>query len=639
MTTMDFFGHQQRARSASKWLVVLFVLAVVSIIVLVYLVAIVTLNVSDVRGGVWQPAVFFAVAGGVVATVVIAMLFKTTQLSAGGGTVAQMMGGRRVDPATTDHLDKVLHNVVEEMAIASGIPVPEVYVLDGEPGMNAFAAGWGTEDAAVAVTRGLLENLDRDELQGVIAHEFSHVFHGDMRLNIRLMGVLFGIMCLTTIGRILLYSGGGRDRKNGGGVVVFGLALVLIGFLGVLFARLIQAAVSRQREYLADASAVAYTRNPRGIGMALAKIGGIGSVVENAHADETSHMMFATGVKSLIGGAFATHPPIVDRVTRVLPAVKSVLQQSESMAAAVDSVAPPAGAAGFAGGAARAPGAAAGGVRSSALLEHVGDPQPEHVAAARELIEQLPLDLVAAAHDPNEAPALVLAMLFDRDSRARDAQLEQLAERDTPAIQRARMFVPTLGQAGERALLPLLEMAIPALRRLPAAEREQLRRTARHLAEADEEITPFEFALLKTIEKFVPASGDGARPTQNRRRPTALAQHGDAIAVVLSTLARAGTEDEAEIERAFTTAARHLAIPSNLNLLPPAQSTVIALERSLDELEPVSPHGKRNLLAACVAAAGADGTILPSEADLLRAIAELWDCPIPLVVSHAAANA
>ncbi|MCA8949158.1 MAG: M48 family metallopeptidase, partial [Planctomycetes bacterium] len=371
MTTMDFFGHQQRARSASKWLVVLFVLAVLGIIALIYLVATVTLNVSDTRRGVWQPELLVVVTGGVVAVVVIAMLYKTNQLSQGGGTVAQMLGGRRVEPGSGDLQERTLHNVVEEMAIASGIPVPEVYVLDGERGLNAFAAGWGTRDAAITVTRGLLEQLDRDELQGVVAHEFSHVFHGDMRLNIRLMGVLFGIVCLTTIGRIMLHSMRG-NRKNGGGFVVFGLALIVIGWLGVLFARLIQAAVSRQREFLADSSAVQYTRNPRGIGLALAKIGGLGAVIENAHAEEASHMMFADGVKRFLGGAFATHPPIKDRVVRLLPAVAGALAKGTPMVNAVDAAAPPsapadAAVAGFAGGG-DAASAAASGVSTAALL-------------------------------------------------------------------------------------------------------------------------------------------------------------------------------------------------------------------------------------------------------------------------------
>ncbi|MCR9248163.1 MAG: M48 family metalloprotease [bacterium] len=637
MTTMDFFGHQQRARSASKWLVVLFIAAVIAIIALIYVVAIVTLNVSDVRGGFWQPGVLLAVTGGVLATVVIAMIYKTNQLSQGGGAVARMMGGRLVDPGTTDLQDRTLHNIVEEMAIASGIPVPEVYVLDNENGLNAFAAGWGTDDAAVAVTRGLLDKLDRDELQGVIAHEFSHVFHGDMRLNIRLMGVLFGIVCLTTIGRILLHTGGG-NRKNGGGVVVFGLALIIIGWLGVLFARLIQAAVSRQREFLADASAVQYTRNPRGIGMALAKIGGLGAVVENAHADEASHMMFADGVQRFIGGAFATHPPIGDRVVRVLPSVAAALKKGEPMTAAVDAAAPPNTAKGFTGGGAAAPQTPpplpTGSIGRNEFIQSVGDPQPQHVAAARELLAELPLDLVAAAHDRSRAGALVLALLMERDPTARDAQLEVLPDRDTAEIQAARMFVPSLEEVEQRALLPLVEMAIPALRTSSPAERDHLRRSARALAEADDELSPFEFALLKTLEKHVPSS-TAVPPSRRSTRPSALTHHLDEVATVLSVLAHTGAEgDETAATEAFAQGVRELGVGNSLTLRPMAGCPITALEASLDGLASISPLGKRNLLAACAAAAAADGVISAAEADLLRALAEIWNCPIPLVAGE-----
>ena len=624
MATMDFFGHQQRARSASKWLVLLFIAAVIGIIDLINLVAITTFTVADVRGGAWQPDILAAVAGGVTVVVVLAMLYKTNQLSSGGGKVARMLGGHPVSPDTNDPKRRMLHNIVEEMAIASGIPVPEVYVLSNEAGLNAFAAGWTTKDAAVAVTQGMLDQMNRDELQGVIAHEFSHVFHGDMRLNIRLMGVLFGIVCIATIGRITVQVlGRGSSNRKGGaaGIVIFGVALILIGWLGVLFARLIQAAVSRQREFLADSSAVQYTRNPKGIGMALAKIGGIGAALKNPHADEASHMMFADGVKRFLGGSFATHPPLATRVERVLPGFATELKNHAGMMTeAVAAMTPPPGTSGFSGG---------GAIGASEFVGSVGDPQPEHIDAARELIEGLPLDILAAARDPQRAGPLALGLLLERDATAREAQLAGFDGKDEAMVQEARMLAPALAQLPHRTRLPLLEMAIPALRQQPPAERLALRQRARALAEADDRITPFEFALLKTLERHVPAE---AEPRHGRRgRPTALVQHPRETTMVLSTLAWAGAGDD---EEAATNAFEHgrLALGNSIpgELLPRQQCSMAALEPSLDALESVSPQGKRNLLAACAEAASADGEIAAEEADLLRALAELWECPVPL---------
>ncbi|MEC8651640.1 MAG: M48 family metallopeptidase, partial [Planctomycetota bacterium] len=413
---MDFFGHQDQARKASGRLVWLFVAAVVCIILLIYAAAKAFLIVGDVsEQGLIDLPVLGAVAGAVSALVVGAMAFKSAQLRGGGAAVAEMMGGRLVDPHTRDPQERVLMNVVEEMSIASGVPVPDVFVLEAEAGVNAFAAGWSTKDAAVAVTKGALETFSRDELQGVIAHEFSHIFHGDMRLNIRLVGTLFGIICLTVIGRVLLHAGRG-SKRDGQHVAIFGLVLVAVGYIGVLFARLIQAAISRQREYLADAAAVQSTRNPKGIGMALAKLCGLTGKLERPHAEEASHMMFADAIAGL-GGGLATHPPIEERVERVLPGCLKHAAACGSLTQAVhDTPAPmqPAGAAGFAG------------PTPQRVLESVGDPQPQHVEAARALLSALPLHVGVSAHEPARAPALIYSLLLDKDEAERMRQLALL---------------------------------------------------------------------------------------------------------------------------------------------------------------------------------------------------------------------
>ena len=638
MSGMDFFGHQEQARKASARLVWLFVAAVICITVLIYIAAKALLIATDANdAGLIDWPVLGAVSGLTLAIVGGAMLFKTAQLRSGGGTVAEMLGGRLVDIDTQDSQERMLRNVVEEMSIASGVPVPDVYVLDNESGINAFAAGWSPADAAVAVTRGSLETFTRDELQGVIAHEFSHVFHGDMRLNIRLMGTLFGIVCIAVIGRILMrsmyYSGRSRssDRKgSGGAIIIFGLALILIGYVGVFFARLIQAAVSRQREYLADAAAVQYTRNPRGIGMALAKIGGIGAKVENPHAEEASHMMFADGM-SRLSGAMATHPPLEQRIERVLPGFIKTAANQPSMEAAVAATevasefAAGGAAAGFAGGSAPAQRA---GTAPSQLVSSVGDPQPQHVDAARRLLDALPMDLAVAAHEPARAPALVLALLLDDDKQQRDAQLRLLEGADKSMVFEASSNHRQLAELPRNQRLSLLELTMPALRRLPESERRALRERARALAMADDHLSPFEFALLKGLERHVRIAGEHVRRPPGR--PHSLLQEKHAAALVLSVIARADANgDESKAAAAFARGKAALSLPADVQLQPDASPK--ALDAAIEALAAVSPLGKRNLVTACAEVAAEDGVLAADEVDLIRALGELWDCPVPLV--------
>ncbi|MBL8753884.1 MAG: M48 family metallopeptidase [Planctomycetes bacterium] len=641
MNGMDFFGHQEGARAASRRLLWLFTAAVATIVLLLYFVAWTACqaaNNGELR--VFEPALFGIVAAGTLAVIGVAMAWKTALLRSGGGKVAQMLGGREVPPDTQDPKERMLRNLVEEMAIASGTPVPEIYVLDGETGINAFAAGWSPADAAVAVTRGCLDQLTRDELQGVIAHEFSHVFHGDMRLNIRLIGVLFGIVCIATLGRILVrVVGSGRGDKKGGvvAIVLIGIGMIVIGYLGVFFARLIQSAVSRQREYLADASAVQYTRNPRGIGMALAKIGGLNGRLQSPHAEEASHMMFADGVRRFLGGAFATHPPVERRVERILPGFLRLAASSGSLVeAAARTPLPPQ----FAGlVAAAAPGAAAATPAASATTRRVatsqitaaiGAPEERHVTAAKNLLANLPLDLATAAHTPFQAKALVAAALLDRDPARRQQQLDGLGRdgAEVGFVHEVRSSFQAIARMSRDARLPLVELAVPALRRLPEAERATLGPTLRRLALADGELSPFEFALLRTVERCVRSAGE---LPQRPGRPHALVTHSAEAAVVLSVLAHTGAHgDEARAARAFARGKQALAIPTELALLPRARCSVRELEPAVEALAAVSPLGKRNLVAACAEAAADDGVLDADETDLLRALTTLWDVPVPL---------
>src|ERR1022692_2287745 len=327
---MDFFERQDQARRNTKLLVVYFVLGVAMLILAVYAatLAIFTGVASrhhhrydeQVQMVLWNPQLFLGAAVGTLAVIALGSGFKTLELAQGGSTVATMLGGRLVDPSTSDPDERKLRNVVEEMALAAGVPVPQVYLLPDEHGINAFAAGHSTSDAVVAVTAGAVKLLSRDELQGVIGHEFSHILNGDMRLNLRLMGVIFGILCLAVIGRVLLYTRS-SNSKDKNPLPLLGLALLVIGWIGVFFGRLIKASVSRQREFLADASSVQFTRNPDGIGGALRKIGGLGAdaggAVQHIHAETLSHMFLAASSVGLAGGLLASHPPLRERLRRI----------------------------------------------------------------------------------------------------------------------------------------------------------------------------------------------------------------------------------------------------------------------------------------------------------------------------------
>src|SRR6266436_1996228 len=316
---MDFFENQERARRHTKVLVVYLGAAVAMIIVTAYVV----LDLILFQSLTWNTQMFLAVAAGTIVTVSIGSLTKIMDLRAGGGAVARMMGGRLVPPSPTNSDEQKLRNVIEEMALASGVPVPEIYVIDTESGINAFAAGYGTPDAAVTVTRGCMQLLTREELQGVIGHEFSHILNGDMRLNIRLIGLINGILCLAIVGRVLLSLRSSRSSNNKIDplFVILGLALIAIGGIGVFFGRLIQSAVSRQREFLADASAVQFTRNPLGLAGALKKIGGLGegSKLSAPEAEEASHLFFANGLSESWLNMFATHPPLEERIRLLDP--------------------------------------------------------------------------------------------------------------------------------------------------------------------------------------------------------------------------------------------------------------------------------------------------------------------------------
>ncbi|MDT8320444.1 MAG: M48 family metallopeptidase [Xanthomonadales bacterium] len=641
---MDFFEHQDKARKNTKVLVVYFVIAVACIIASVYLSSLLIFYGAHAKQPpgtpppelvLWDPKLFLYVALGTLGVVIIGSLYKTATLAKGGSAVAESLGGRIVNPNTTHPDERKLRNVIEEMAIAAGVPVPKIYVLDDEKGINAFAAGHKPGDAAIAVTRGCMTLLSRDELQGVIGHEFSHILNGDMRLNLRLMGVIFGILCLAVIGRVLIFSRGGRNRNP---LMFLGLALIVIGAIGVFFGRLIQAALSRQREFLADASAVQFTRNPAGLTSALQKIGGAGSKVESAHAGEASHMFFGNGLGKPFLGALATHPPLEMRIRAIDPGwdgkfkpagVKAVEAESSRKAASpTSSRSPFSTIPGMPGARVGGGGDATNAVLMGAVLPNIGKPTPRHLRYAEELRNSFPEKVQSAARETLDATALVYALLLSSDDALRAKQLTELGERAASGVaEKTAALWPEIASIASRVRLPLVNLALPALRQLRPDEFEQFSQTLQWLIESDDQIEIFEFVLQKIVRRHLASQSGETRPTSiqyDTLKPLVRD-----CSVVLSALANASS-NASKVEKAFRTGATHLGAKADgLQLMPRKECGLEQLDTVLDRLALAAPQIKKNLLEACVQVVGADGLIQEREAELLRAIADTLDCPIP----------
>ncbi len=578
-----------------------------------------------------EPTWLVATAMASTLLIVGSTLYKTAALSAGGGQVAIQMGGTLVPPDTNDPLRRRLRNVVEEMSIASGVPVPEIYVLEAEQGINAFAAGYTPGDAAIAVTRGALEVLDRDELQGVIAHEFSHILNGDMRLSIRMMGVLFGIMVLGLIGRVVLRGSfhgrvvSGRRRRGAPAVLAIGLGLVILGWIGVLFARIIKAAISRKRESLADASAVQFTRQTEGLACALKKIGGYEakSYIRAVDPEEVSHMLFSFGTRGL-ASLFSTHPPLVERIQALDPSFR----EEDFSRVRVAAPPPPGGPAGAA-----APAFAAAAPTPAAIAGSMGQPDAAQVDLARALRAGIPEPLYEAAHSTGQAFLLVLALGLDRSGRHTPRQLEllrqQLGGERAATIER---FHAQLAELGPRYHLPLLELAFPALKRRPPEQLEFLADLARRLIESDGKVELYEYCFWRVLSANLQQAVDPSRAGRGNRVSRRAAR--DAAVRLVAIVAAHGSDDPAGRERAYRAGIAAFGRWAGEEADAPAVSaTVPELDACLDVLQRINSAGRQTLVEAVAATILYDGTLELPEAELLRAICAALDCPLPPIVT------
>ncbi|HCE3201329.1 TPA: M48 family metallopeptidase [Vibrio parahaemolyticus] len=611
---MDFFHHQDTARQRTGLLVMLFTLAVLAITGLVSVMSIGIYFYFTGEPFTTQSIISYCLLSfvGVLLVVSISSFIRLSELNANGGRgVAESIGGKLISTDTSNAKHRQLLNVVEEMSIASGIPVPPVYVMTEEHGINAFAAGMSIDDAVIGVTQGALDAFSRDELQGVIAHEFSHILNGDMRLNTRLIGALFGITCIAHFGHLILdnsnstrhVSRSSSDSNKGFAVIILiAIVCLVLGWLGTLFGNMIKAAISRQREFLADASAVQFTRNDQGIAGALKKIGSNvqGSTLNTKASDEMSHMMFGQSKLSGFSGLFATHPPLDERIRRIEPNWDgSYAQHSHAQNTAFDNE--------------QVSGFAVGG---GSPASQSASPSEQLSETGQQLISQLPPELVDIAREPYSARFIAFALIFD-DS---DIQREMI-----------KSYVPLASQSTLLPWLdydlplhlrfPLLELALPALKSLSEAQKISLCKVLRELSETDNQYSLAEWCVINLLEKQLLASFGFIKQYKT------LKQLEESVFWLLRELAWVSHSQADKAQRAYHCALAHLGFPEVK--LEPANSNWHLSRAALELLLQLKPKDRRMFVKACRIAIESDGEITVAEGELYRVIACFLEVPEP----------
>lgn len=633
---MDFFQHQQQARTSTRKLIFLFGLAVLSLLIMTNLLVMVAFGFLDSEMSSetilnqldWN--VFLSVSAVVVSVIFIGSVYKISSLSSGGVAVAEMLGGKLLTHGSSDPDRQKILNVVEEMAIASGTPVPPVYLLD-EAGINAFAAGFTPSDAVIGITQGAIETLDREQLQGVIAHEFSHIFNGDMRLNIRLIGILHGILVIGIIGYYILRAGG-RSRKNGGGIAVLGIGLLVIGYAGTFFGNLIKAAVSRQREFLADASAVQFTRNPDGISGALINIGAsqYGSNIENPECSEISHCLFGAGMSSFYSGLFATHPPLEERIKRVRPSwdgvfvankinkykeadkkadkqEKDALKKKQTIAATAAVI-----------------------IAGAEQLAKTGAPEQDNLDVAIKLLEGLPEKFAIAAREPYGARAVIYTLLIDDDEDIRSRQLSHIEyNADSGVYKEVLELLAVRNELAINARLPLIELSLPSLRQMSLPQYKLFKSILERLIDLDGKVSLFEWMLERLVLHHLRRVFEKQRASS--KKYFSIKKMAGEAGLLLSVMAYIDTQQSLSDIDAFAAAQDELS-EITISLHAKDEISFKVLDSALSKLNQLVPMDKQKLLKACAACLTADGKITHKESELYRAISEVLDCPVPPLV-------
>ncbi len=656
---MDFFASQELARRNTRWLIFWFVLSVLCMIAAIYAVIIAVASVSGSKNlagfqiAWFDPVVLGAVAVAVVSVVGCGSAFKIAALRGGGESVAAMLGGRRLPPNANDPDERRILNVVEEMALAAGTPVPPVYILDNEQGINAFAAGFTIDDAVIGINRGTIRQLNRDELQGVVAHEFSHILNGDMRMSIRMIGVLHGIQLLALIGYyVLRASSGGRRSSNekggAGALIIVAVSVIVIGWIGLFFARLIKAGVSRQREYLADSSAVQFTRNPDGIAGALKMIAVSqeGSQVHAMQAEETSHMFFASMFStSSLMQAFSTHPPLINRIQKLDPRfdgdfdeyrrkreLRTAGQESDEVRKSKPATT------------ARFPGLGGRGgftgmlgdkfpIDPAILIAGIGLPDDDDVEYSEMIVNRIPQELADAARDVFNARSVVFANLLNSDSSIRQRQLQAIAKNEGEAtIQDTLRLSPMVDALPPRFRLPVFEILQGTLTGMSPKQFDSFRKSVDILVDADNRVDLFEFFLRHHL--IVHLDRRFGRVSPPRVVFKSIESLKEEACQLLAILVRIGHKDEGEARIAFLASNKAMGVDWSDSFSQSLDAVSYqSLALALGKLNTAAPHVKKQLLTAAAIAITHDGQVTVQEAELFRAMSESLDCPVPPVVA------
>ena len=641
---MDFFTQQDKARRNTGWLVTLFCLAVLSLIALTNLLIGLTVwfvtqddtmqrglsvvSQTDTRtiAALFSWHTFGLISLGVGGSVVCAIMYKWFQLSAGGKAVAESLGGVRLYPNNDNPNYQQALNVVEEMALASGMPVPAVYLLEHELGINAFAAGNGPADAVIGVTKGCVLHFKRDELQGVIAHEFSHILNGDMRLNLRLIALLHGIVFIGLVGEMLARSNG-SSRRSGGRIALLGFALMVVGWLGTFFGDLIKAAVSRQREFLADASAVQFTRNPESIGNALKLIGGYssGTEIQNSHRSEVSHLFFGQAINSL-SNMMATHPPLVDRILKVDPdwdgnylyrsretrerkQVEDDIEKKQKREAFAQTAITGA--------------AVIAGVDPNGLFTDGGD-----LDQLRNDIDEIPKQLYQQAHEPFGAMALCYCLILHDEEGLQRRQLALVDKSGFDGLASLLLQLhPTVERLSQNMRLPLIELLLPALKCMSPPQYLSFKRTLLLLIRVDKKTDLFEWCLFQLVRHYL--AGEFESNTARKPKYKEASQVSDEYQLVLSLLAYYGHDTEEDAERAFNRGAGSAGL-YNIRILPVDACDLERFIQSVNVLADAYPILKPRLLTGFKKCIYQDDTVNAVEREIVSSIAAVMDAPTPL---------
>lgn len=657
---MDFFTQQDKARKFTKILLLYLFIAIACIVLAVNLVIyffFIFLEFYPYTPENWfSDGVVYYISAATIGLILLGSLYRWKKLKAGGHAVAVMMGAKRIDLHTTDYKERQFINVVEEMSIASGVPLPTIYVLENEQGINAFVAGYQPTEAVIVATKGTIEKLNRAELQGVVAHEFSHILNGDMQINIKLIAILAGILMISVVGKILVprtftgrryghnsYVSSSRRTggRNGSAIIILGLALQLLGFIGLMFGRLIKSAVSRQREFLADAAAVQFTRNPEGIASALNQIrtAGVGSLIESAHAEDLSHMCFSQPLnKGFISLGFskwmATHPPLEDRIKAIDPVFLSrekarqlspKNKQNEQSRAEVSVEEKNRAVTTVGGMEALMPAA----LSALAVTQTVGQVQQAHMDYATKVHASFSDELLDAVHGTASAKiVIILLILAKMELKTGVAVLRgSIDKQEESLLKRHKDEVFSLDLS---LRLPLFDLLLPALKLMSDEEKTDFISLCKRLIKSDKRYTLFEFILLTLLEQHL--SSDAAKNIKIKYYSFKPLK--DDLNLLLSVIAHCGGVNEQLREQAYKKVAATFVMDSN-GLLPMKDISTGKIKQSLTRLNQLSPLLKRNVIEACADIAIEDGSIKTTELELLRAVSESLNCPMPPLIAEA----